>query len=71
MRKMTKNSTRTYWMTNEKWYQMVDGEFQLTPDAPEQARKSFAEWKRPYRSTFKTKLKYIKTKIIVALKIPT
>ena len=41
---MTRNSTRTYWMTNEDWYKIEDDKFVLTPLAPPEARRSFAEW---------------------------
>lgn len=68
---MKRNSTRIFWMTNKNWYKIVDGEFQLTPEAPAQARRSFAEYKTPRKVPLKLRLKYIRSQIILALKIPT
>ena len=47
---------------------MVNGEFQLTPEAPAQARRSFAEWKTPRKIPMRVKLKYIRTKITLSFK---
>lgn len=44
---MQRNSTRSYWLTNDNWYRIVDGKFELTPEAPPEARRSFAEWHKP------------------------
>lgn len=65
---MTRNSTRVYWMTNKSWYKLVDGEFQLTPEAPAQARRSFAEWKTPRKIPMRVRLKYIRTKLGLGFK---
>lgn len=58
---MTRNSTRSYWLTNDDWYVIVDGKFELTPQAPPEARRSFAEWKRPRKMTFRRMLRKIRT----------
>lgn len=60
---MTRNSTRSYWMTNDQWYRIVDGSFQLTPEAPEAARRSFAEWKRPRKMTVRRFLRTVRSKL--------
>ncbi len=57
---MTRNSTRAHWLTNEKWYKIVDGKFQLTPEAPPEAKRSFAEWNRPKKMTLKRMLRTIR-----------
>ena len=42
---MRGNSTRTYWMENKDWYEVdKNGKPVLTPLAPPEARRSFAEW---------------------------
>ena len=40
--------TRPYFMTNPSWYRFKDedGEVELTKDAPEEAVKSFQEFKK-------------------------
>lgn len=40
--------TRPYFMTNPSWYRFndEDGEVELTKDAPEEAVKSFQEFKK-------------------------
>lgn len=60
---MTRNSTRSYWLTNEKWYRIVDGEFQLTSEAPSAARRSFAEWNKPAKMTLKRMLRLLRSKL--------
>lgn len=60
---MTRNSTRSYWMTNEKWYTIVNGDFELTPIAPPEARRSFAEWKKPRKMTLKRALRILRAKL--------
>lgn len=59
---MTRNSTRSYWLTNDNWYKIVDGKFVLTPQAPPEARRSFAEWHRPRKMTFRRLLRKIRTR---------
>lgn len=44
---------RSYWMANKDWYKIVDGKFELTPEAPPVARRSFAEWHKPRKMTFR------------------
>lgn len=58
---MTRNSTRSYWLTNEKWYEIVNGKFQLTSDAPAAARRSFAEWNKPKKMTLKMLMRRIRS----------
>lgn len=58
---MTRNSTRSYWMTNDDWYTIVDGKFELTPQAPPEARRSFAEWQLPRKMTVRRLLRKIRT----------
>lgn len=60
---MKRNSTRSYWMSNEQWYRIVDGKFELKPEAPEEARRSFAEWNRPEHMTGKRLLRMIRSKL--------
>lgn len=60
---MTRNSTRSYWMTNEKWYTIVNGDFELTSIAPPEARRSFAEWKKPRKMTLKRALRILRAKL--------
>ena len=60
---MTRNSTRSYWLTNENWYRIVDGKFQLTPDAPPAAKRSFNEWNKPPKMTFKKFFRIIRSKL--------
>lgn len=52
---MTRNSTRLYWMTNEKWYRINEEKdcFELTAEAPARAIRSFYEWNKPKRKTSK------------------
>ncbi|MBO5097440.1 MAG: hypothetical protein J6B96_03925 [Agathobacter sp.] len=50
---MQRNSMRSYWMANKDWYKIVDGKFELTPEAPPVARRSFAEWHKPRKMTFR------------------
>ena len=39
---MTGNQESTYWKSNPRWYFInADGNYQLTDDAPERARRSF------------------------------
>ena len=39
-----------FWATNKEWYTFKPGSgldgYSLRPDAPEEAKKSFAEWKK-------------------------
>lgn len=60
---MTRNSTRTYWMSNKNWYKIVNGEFQLTPDAPMRARRSFIEWNSPKKLTMKRLIRVVRSKL--------
>lgn len=40
-----KDANEPYWHTNKKWWRFnEDGEYVLTPEAPEEARKSFEEY---------------------------
>ena len=50
---MTANMELFYWRTNPDWYtrEKCSDEFELTDEAPERARKSFALWKE-YRSKY-------------------
>ena len=58
---MTKDMFRIYWMTNKKWYKVVNGEFQLTSEAPPEARRSFEEWHKPRKMGFKRFLRRLRT----------
>ena len=58
---MTRSSMRTYWMSNESWYKIVDGKAVLTPEAPPEARRSFAEWHKPRKMTFRRFLRRVRT----------
>lgn len=58
---MTRNSTRSYWMSDKSWYRIVDGKAELTPQAPPEARRSFAEWHRPRKMTFRRLMRRIRT----------
>lgn len=60
---MTRNSTRTYWMDNKDWYRIVDGNFQLTPNAPLRAKRSFSEWNKPKKMTLKRLVRNIRVKL--------
>lgn len=60
---MTRDMTRIYWMTNEDWYKVVDGKFELTPAAPPEARRSFAEWHKPRKMTFRRALRILRSKL--------
>ncbi|MBP3677779.1 MAG: hypothetical protein J6I97_05480 [Agathobacter sp.] len=61
---MTRDVTRIYWMTNKAWYTIVDGKFQLTPEAPPAAHKSFAEWHKPRKMTLKRLLLILRSKLL-------
>lgn len=59
---MTRNSTRSYWMNDKSWYVInKDGKPELTPSAPPEARRSFAEWHKPRKMTFRRILRRIRT----------
>lgn len=58
---MTRNSTRSYWMENKSWYKIVDGKPVLTEEAPPEARRSFEEWHKPRKMTFRRILRRIRT----------
>ena len=58
---MTRNSTRSYWMEDKSWYVIVDGEPQLTPLAPPEAQRSFAEWNKPRKMSLRRLLRKIRT----------
>ena len=58
---MTRDMTRIYWMTNKAWYTTVNGKFELTPEAPPEARRSFAAWNKPRKMTIRRLLKKIRT----------
>lgn len=58
---MTRDMFRIYWMTNKDWYTIVNGEFELTPEAPPEARRSFAEWHKPRKMTFRRLLRRFRT----------
>lgn len=64
---MTRSNTRSYWMTNEEWYTIVDGEFELTSMAPPEARRSFAEWKKPRKMTFRRFLRELRARFFCVL----
>lgn len=49
---MQRDSMRSYWMSNKEWYVIVDGKPELTPEAPPEARRSFAEWHKPRKMTW-------------------
>ena len=57
---MTRNSTRSYWLSNDKWYTLVDGKFVLTPAAPPEARRSFAEWHKPRKMSLRRRLRRLR-----------
>lgn len=43
---MTKNKESLYWKTNKNWWRVTEaGEYELTEEAPERAKKSFELWK--------------------------
>lgn len=67
---MTKDNSRLYWMTNEKWYRINEekGCFELTDEAPREARKSFAKWKRPKRRSLKYRIMKWNILVYVAIK---
>lgn len=58
---MTRNSTRSYWLSNDTWYKIVDGKFELTEEAPPEAKRSFAEWHKPRKLGFRRVLRKIRT----------
>lgn len=58
---MKRNSTRSYWLSNDSWYTIVDGKFELTPEAPPEAQKSFAEWNTEPKLTWRGPLRKIRT----------
>ena len=58
---MTKNNTRCYWMSNKTWYKIVGDKFELTPEAPLEARKSFEEWHKPRKMTFRRFWRRVRT----------
>lgn len=59
---MTRNSTRSYWMNDKSWYTIDEnGEPMLTPLAPPEARRSFAEWHKPRKMTFRRLLRRFRT----------
>lgn len=44
---MTKNMFSLYWKTNPKWWTVNSkGEYELTSEATEEARRSFEEWSK-------------------------
>ena len=59
---MTRNSTRSYWLSNDLWYRINEnGKFELTPLAPPEARRSFAEWHKPRKMSLRRRLRRIRT----------
>lgn len=50
-------------MTDDRWYRIVDGNFQLTPEAPEAAKKSFAEWKSTPKLTMREIFRMLRNKL--------
>lgn len=47
---MTANKESVYWKTNKEWYRINEaGDFELTEDAPERARKSFELFMSPLK----------------------
>ena len=60
---MTRDMTRIYWMTNKTRYTIVDGKFELTPEAPPEARRSFAEWHKPRKLSLKRVLMILRSKL--------
>ena len=58
---MTRDMTRVFWMTNKEWYTCKNGKFELTPQAPPEAQRSFESWKKPRRKTFRGFLREIRT----------
>ena len=60
---MTRNSTRSYWMSDKSWYKVVNGKPELTPLAPPEARKSFAEWKtNPPKKSLSKYIRFLRAK---------
>jgi len=44
---MTADRESLYWQTNEKWWRKnKDGEYEITEEAPERAKKSFELWEK-------------------------
>ena len=62
---MTRNSMRSYWLSNDNWYKIVDGKFVLTPEAPSEARRSFAEWHKPRKVSLRRRLRRIRAFFIM------
>ena len=61
---MTRNSTRSYWMSDKSWYEIVDGKPQLTSLAPPAAQRSFAEWNmKPRKKTASKYLRVLRAKL--------
>lgn len=58
---MTRNSTRSLWMENKSWYKIVNGKPELTPEAPPEAKRSFAEWNKPRKMSFRRLLRRVRT----------
>ena len=58
---MTRDMKRIFWMTNKEWYTCKNGKFELTPQAPPEAQRSFAEWQRPHKKTFRGILRDIRS----------
>ena len=50
MTNLNKAAEMIYWHSNPDWYSYVDGNgmdgYRINPDAPEEAKRSFAEWKK-------------------------
>lgn len=63
---MKRNSERLYWMTNKNWYRINTQKdcFELTDEAPDRAKRSFAMWNRPERFTFRDFIRKCKVKFM-------
>ena len=57
---MKRNSTRSYWLTNDNWFRFVNGKYELTEEAPPAAQRSFAEWHREPKVSWRKKLRRIR-----------
>ncbi|MCF0260609.1 MAG: hypothetical protein HUJ54_12195 [Erysipelotrichaceae bacterium] len=60
---MTKDTEFLYWKSNDNWYDFDEkaGEFYLTVQAPERAKRSFELWKDRYADEIEEiRIEYLK-----------
>ena len=61
---MRRNSMRSYWLSNDSWYTIKNRQFELTPSAPPEAKRSFVEWNKREKINIHNIMRILRAKFL-------